>query len=258
MASRSTYLVSDYTFEASLVECVRDRNFVEALEAHSKPLAAWPEAPKIQLPDSLDGSPLSYFLFATFIKTKYRDYIRLNFCEDVWRAQQGRTPKIPLKRYLQHEAPTRRTEVYETDLSSRLDHGIELVTEDMDYPRCSECCVGLRGGSLAAFRIALEKGSVAEDPAATEATALVMLSLMQQYWAEFLASPEAAKWNNLLWYQDVRQMNAKDFKSLRFVGRGRSGHVVGMSFGRGISLAAPTCLIVSQPVSTVSRVVCMR
>jgi beta-adrenergic-receptor kinase len=112
------------------------------------------------------SSRIGFFLFSSFVKQRRNDYTRMNFCEQVvrFKAMQGR-PRLEQARHIVadflsprcddpekpgflREPP--RTEINEYSLerektkvgASRLS---ELIEAYLDYPICSETCIGVKG-----------------------------------------------------------------------------------------------------------------
>jgi beta-adrenergic-receptor kinase len=121
--------------------------------------------------DSTLSSAIGFFLFSKFVKEKQNDYFRMNFCEDVVRFKRLRgLPRLKkmnemTKLYLSGAPekdeetgelilPFVRTEIDEYDLEREVPD-LRLTTEQflafykltMDYPTCSESCVGLKGNA---------------------------------------------------------------------------------------------------------------
>lgn len=126
-------------------------------------LAAWDESkrPHLGTVDWTLASPIGLFLFSTFLKEKHDDYLRINFCEDVYRFKmlRGRArwekAQYILDYYLNYVEgglPAPRTVIDEYDLERLVpmnqrqkEEVNKLMQMNMDYPNCTECPSGLKG-----------------------------------------------------------------------------------------------------------------
>lgn len=112
---------------------------------------------------------IGLFLFSSYLKETHDDYARINYCEEVYRFRkfgvQGRgglkRAKSIVKQFLvelkrdpitNEVAMPRRSLVFEHDLKRPnnindipRDQMKKVYAENMDYPACSECAVGLKG-----------------------------------------------------------------------------------------------------------------
>lgn len=133
---------------------------------------------------------LGLFLFSAFVKETKRDYCRINFCEEVYRYQRSasrrslRRARIILKQFLlppKADPETgelrqpRQTEIEDHDLlrvppsappltPSELE---AALVENMDFPHCSECVLGLKGSRreelVSNIQVLLEKFASSEE-----------------------------------------------------------------------------------------------
>jgi hypothetical protein len=163
-----------------LQDAIEDAQYVNAIatqEDGPRPVLAWetPSPEDLELwekkklstnnkafeLETLLESPIGLFLFSTFIKTHHKDYMRINFCEDVIRYKKARgETKLKMghrlaTRYLHKTETTKppsETDIHECDLGRKIPFknspdALKDVNflEAMDYPICSECFVGLKG-----------------------------------------------------------------------------------------------------------------
>ncbi|GAX22629.1 beta-adrenergic-receptor kinase [Fistulifera solaris] len=136
-------------------------------------LEIWKQSKKKESKDAFSmewtmQEEIGLFLFSSYLKETHDDYARINFCEEVYRFRkygvQGRSglkrAKSIIKQFLvalEKDPVTgevvlpRRSLVFEHDLKRPNSIGIpkdqmqKLYTENMDFPACSECAVGLKG-----------------------------------------------------------------------------------------------------------------
>jgi hypothetical protein len=150
--------------------------------------------------DSTLSTAIGFFLFSKFVKEKRNDYCRMNFCEDVVRFKKLRgLPRLEkmnamIKLYLT-DSPEKdeetgefvklpeRTEIDEYDLEREVPN-LRMTMEQfrplyklsMDYPTCSECCVGLKSAARSELFLKLRE---LEDTLANTRT-----STLQRYNSE--------------------------------------------------------------------------
>jgi len=179
-----------------LQDAIEDAQYVNAIatqEDGPRPVLPWDKPTEEQLDQwkqskgaklgTLDwtlSSPIGLFLFSSFVKQQKKDYVRINFCEEVLRFKKLRgkarwkkaqqlvheflsppqlqTANTTTNRLEEQEEGEEiqglppRTEIVEYDLE-RLQPENTMTTQEleklmemgMDYPTCAECVVGLRG-----------------------------------------------------------------------------------------------------------------
>ena len=161
-----------------LQDAIEDAQYVNAIATQDdgpRPVLPWdkPTADQLQVWEdskqpgvhTLDwtlSSPIGMFLFSSFIKSNYDDYVRINFCEEVLRfkAIRGKArvehAEFLLRNYLSlPEATPPKSEIVEYDLERKIpnertkEEVLKLCELNMDYPNCSESLVGVKGPVLA-------------------------------------------------------------------------------------------------------------
>ena len=171
--------LSAHVIMEELQDAIEDAQYVNAIatqEDGPRPVLAWEtpspeeleawekkrlaEHSKAFALETLLENPIGLFLFSTYIKTHHKDYLRINFCEDIIRYKNARgDTKVKMGRRLatrylhktEETKPPSQTDIHECDLSRKNPTiSADLLEEEsfkeaMDYPTCSECFVGLKG-----------------------------------------------------------------------------------------------------------------
>lgn len=211
-----------------LQDAIEDAQYVNAISTQEdgpRPVVAWevPSAEELQAWEarnhdltSLDwvlGSAIGFFLFSSFIKKggevqpqvdpasslnssaplhrpRKKDYVRINFCEEIlrWKRLQEGRPRVDRARYIadmylakpQYQDGEianfpKATEIDEFDLI-RPPSTTHASVQCMDFPTCSESLVGLRGVVYKELKQGLSALVLGESLAKTESLPTVTVA----------------------------------------------------------------------------------